>query len=463
MKKKITCIVMVGLLSLSALVGCGESAEQPNSEVQKAKTWDHYAPTELVYDCFGGDGEVMPLLGFWSAPAEATYNGQYYPDMKNDDYFAAVKESGINLLIQANDDAIRYYDAVESILSYCDKYDLGYYVTDSNLIAGGSAKVSVSTLETALAEYAARHKSFAGLYLKDEPFVGTEKEMNIGLTTFYEAAQNAGLNVQGYLNLNPYWASMYAPKANENYIASAEAIFQGSGSKMLAYDIYPLKKTGMDYTWYFTNLSLAKHIADSMKIAWTPFVAVCEEGKVCLPDEGELSWQVNEYVAFGAKGIDYFPINSPISFSSEVEQGHTVAMFDYLGNKTEVYYYVKEVNKQLLAVDHYLMKANHHGVIINGELTGKEHLGFGEVIEDGTFRELKKVSGDSVTVGCFDYYGKTCLYVVNNDMYKDASARLDFDARYGYEVIQRGQTANVKGSKIMLDLAAGEAAFIALK
>ena len=40
---------------------------------------------------------------------------------------------------------------------------------------------------------------------------------------------------------------------------------------------------------------------------------------------------------------------------------------------------------------------------------------------------------------------------------------LRFDDRYAYEVIQRGQTANVQGSKINLSLAAGESALIVLK
>ena len=462
MKNKIACMIMVGLLAVSTLAGCSGS-KASGDDVVKAKTWTYYTPTEVVFDCLGGDGEVMPILGFWSAPAEATCKGQYYPDMKNDEYFSAVKESGVNLLVQANDDATVSYDDVEMTLDYCDKYGLGYYVTNSALVASGTVKASIPTMEAALADYASRHTGFAGLYLRDEPAAGTEKEMNKSLITLYEAAQNVGINVQGYMNIDPYWSSKFAPNAKENYVYSLNAIFKNSGSQMLAYDIYPLKESGMDYEWYFTNLTLAKHVADDLNIAWTPFVSVSAESRYLLPKEGELSWQVNEYIAFGAKGIDYFPINSPISFSNYVENGAVVAMFDYLGNKTEVYYYVKEINKQLLAVDQYLMKASNHGVIVNGELKGKEYLDYGEVIADGTFRELKKVSGDSATVGCFDYYGKTCLYVVNNDMYKDAQVNLDFDARYGYQVVQRGQTANVKGSKIVLNLAAGEAAFIALK
>ena len=176
-----------------------------------------------------------------------------------------------------------------------------------------------------------------------------------------------------------------------------------------------------------------------------------------------LSFNVNIYLAFGAKGICYFPINTPISFSDNVEQGMTVAMFDWFGNKTETYYYVKEINKQIAAVDEYLMHATNHGAIMHGTLPSTDCLTDGEIIESGEFRELDSVSGDGATVGCFDYYGKTCLYVVNNSMTSDASVELGFDARYAYDVIQRGETATVKGKKIPLRLAAGESAFVLLK
>lgn len=460
MKRKTTCMILAGLMTVGAFSGCSGTA---NVEVKEAKTWDTVATTEIVYDCFGGTGDVMPILGFWNAPAEAMHNGQWFPNMKNDEYFAAVKESGINLLMQGNDDAAYYYDEAELTLDYCDKYEIGYYVTDSDLFNQGVVSASSDQLKEAIATYATAHKSFAGFVLRDEPAVGSEKAMNRGLKTLNDAAEELGLNIHGYMNLFPYWTSAYQPDPWTQYVEHATKIFKDSSSKLMAYDIYPLKESGMDYVWYFSNLSMFKYVADDLNIIWTPFVSVSAEGNYRMPTEGELSWQVHEYIAFGAKGINYFPINSPISFSDYVAQGNTVAMFDWLGNKTEGYYTVKEVNKQLLAADHYLMKANHHGVIINGELEGKEYLKFNEVIEEGTFRELTGASGDSATIGCFDYYGKTCFYVVNNSMTDDGQIQLNFDDRYVYEVIQRGESVNVKGKKIVLNLSAGEPAFIILK
>lgn len=461
MKKRFYAVMAAVLAVSAAFAGCGKTS----GGVQTAKTWEYTVATEIKYDCFGGDGTVMPVLGFWSAPRSAMLNGQYFPEMKNDEYFSAVKEAGVNLLIQANDDAYYYEDTVELTLDFCDKYGLGYFVTDTNLFAlsnaGGSVPGSAETIKRAFAKYA-EHKSFAGMYLIDEPNIGTEAGVRGACNNFYRAAEELSLNIHPYVNLYPYWPSMFKSDLSV-YAKHLNDILKDNPIKGIAYDIYPLKNDGFDYVWYFTNLSLVKKAADEKRIAWLPFVSVSGESKYNLPDEGQLSWQVNEYLAFGAKGIYYFPINSPISFSDYVEDGATVAMFDYFGNKTEVYYYVRQVNKQIQAVDEYLMKATNHGVVLNGELAAASALTNGEVIESGSFRELRSVSGDRATVGCFDYYGKTCLYVVNNEMERDASVSLGFDARYEYKVIQRGESAGVKGSKIQLNLAAGESAFILIK
>lgn len=461
--KKIAYTALAGLLICGALSGC---AQQTNGEeVKEAKTWEYARPTQIVYDCLGGTNDIMPILGYWSAPSEAMLNGQYYPDMRNDEYFAAVQESGVNLLVNTNDNTQYYEVDVESILDYCDEYGLGYYVSDFDYFGVGTAGAFVGDyekLKESMKNYA-RHESFAGFYLSDEPRpLGVESSVNASLKVHYEASNELGLNVHPYLNLNPYWASWYQPDPYEKYRTHIDGIYDDSEMSYIMYDVYPLEASGFNYEWFYSNLSIVKNAADDKNISWIPFVETSgDEGM--MPDEGELSWQVNQFLAFGAKGISYFPINAPLSFSSAVEAGKEVAMFDFLGNKTAVYYYVKEVNKQILAVDEYLMNATNHGVVVNGELIGSEYLRYGEILEDGKFRELTGVSGDHATVGCFDYYGKTCLYAVNGSMYENASVTLKFDDRYAYDVIQRGQTAGVKGRKIELSLAAGEAAFIILK
>ena len=298
--------------------------------------------------------------------------------------------------------------------------------------------------------------------------------MQAALKAHYDMSNRLGLNIHPYMNMFPISISAFRADPWNLYDEHMQKMYADTGADFLTYDIYCLyedeeEERNFDYENFYSNLSMVRKKAIELDTSWTPYVSVSAEQDYKLPSEGELAWQVNAYIAFGAKGINYFPINSPLSFSEHVAAGKTpeektVAMFDFMGNKTKVYYFVQQVNNQLLAVDHYIMKATNHGVIFHGDMEGAEFFKYNELIDENEgFRELVSVEGDNAMVGCFDYYGKTCLYVVNGDMGNDAAMTLRFDNRYAYEVIQRGQTANVKGSKINLSLAAGESALIVLK
>lgn len=469
--RKAIYLTLAGLFVCGAFSACGDKSN-PNAPVQTAKKWEHEQSTRIIYDCLGGDGNVMPLLGFWSAPGDATFNGQFFPDMRNDDYFADVADAGINLMVQASYDDAKSNDAlVETTLNYCDAYNIGYYVTDKRLF-DVDMLCNKKELVQRTQEYS-KHKSFAGYYVKDEPYPGEQESLvNNALNGFYEVINELNINAHTYVTMFPYEVNPFNPKPEEQYPKYIRDIYKNTEAPSMMYDLYPLRESGFSYQAFYTQISMVRKEARDMKKDWIPYVSVSDEDNpgqnpdifyYRMPTEGELSWQVNQYIAFGAKGISYFPMNSPLSFYPEVVNGDTVAMFDWAGNKTEVYYYVKEVNKQLHAIDQYLMNATNHGIIFHGEMEGKDYLKNNEVIAGDSFRELKSISGSNATVGCFDYYGKTCLYVVNGSMEDDAALTLRFDNRYGYTLIQRGQTANVKGAKINLSLAAGEAALIVLK
>lgn len=484
--RKAIYFTLAGLFLCGSFSACAQPVVDPSTPVHTAKTWDYNRPTNITYDCLGGDGNVMPILGFWSAPSDATFNGQFFPDIRNDDYFNAVAESGINLMVQASFDDAKANDAVvESTLNYCDKYNIGYYVTDKRLFDTDMLCNKTELLQRT--EEYAKHKSFAGYYIKDEPYPsvlekdesgkdfyvnGEEGMINRALKGFYEVINELNINAHPYVTMFPYEIRQFNPTPSMQYTRYIREIYKSTEAVAMMYDLYPLREIGFSYEAFYTQLSFVRTEARDMKKDWIPYVSVSDEDNpgqtpdifyYVMPTEGELSWQVNQYLAFGAKGISYFPMNSPLSFYPEVLQGDTVGMFDWAGNKTEVYYYVREVNKQLHAIDQYLMNATNHGVIFHGEIEGKEYLKNNEIIAGGSFRELRSISGDNATVGCFDYYGKTCLYVVNGSMEEDAALTLRFDNRYGYTLIQRGTTANVKGSKINLSLAAGEAALVVLK
>ena len=87
-----------------------------------------------------------------------------------------------------------------------------------------------------------------------------------------------------------------------------------------------------------------------------------------------------------------------------------------------------------------------------------------ELIKENKFRELTKIKAnkDNALIGCFDYNGKTALYVVNCETTNKQDVTLTFTDKYGYEVIQRGTSVKVTGKKITLTLERGEGAMITL-
>ena len=86
------------------------------------------------------------------------------------------------------------------------------------------------------------------------------------------------------------------------------------------------------------------------------------------------------------------------------------------------------------------------------------------LLTDGKFRELTSVNDDATTmIGCFDYQGKTALYVVNSSYYDDTEVRLGFDNKYCYDVIQRGKQVSVVTKNLTLKLSPGEAVMVALR
>ena len=82
---------------------------------------------------------------------------------------------------------------------------------------------------------------------------------------------------------------------------------------------------------------------------------------------------------------------------------------------------------------------------------------------NGKFREVVSITGDNAITGCFTYFGKTVLYVVNNSVTLDkAKVTVKFDGNYEFEVIQRAKSSVLTGGSVKLTFAPGEGALIAL-
>ena len=129
------------------------------------------------------------------------------------------------------------------------------------------------------------------------------------------------------------------------------------------------------------------------------------------------------------------------------------------GETTQWFDFAKEGYKQLKAIEKVLMNSCQCGVLAFGEeaisLVGKNP----EYIHYESYKELLKAEGDTL-IGCFDYRGKTAVYVVNFSREKDNVVTLTFEKGHTMSVTKQGITTTVSEEKIELSLEAGEGVLV---
>ena len=137
-------------------------------------------------------------------------------------------------------------------------------------------------------------------------------------------------------------------------------------------------------------------------------------------------WNVNTSLVYGAKSIQYFCFIQPQQFTKTPNGGRDFtrnSMIGAMGNINQWYYYAQKANAQIQSVDHILMNAENLGIIRGGE--DAENCINGDIVLN-SFRELTGVEGKHYIVGCFDYYGGTALYIMNNSVTEKDNIILTF-------------------------------------
>lgn len=432
-------------------------------------------------DFLGSD--VMPLSGFyWPF---TTYNinstnGNVFPNLSTKEYYELIKEAGVNTVAVNPERYGVYTEIVTKQLEICDELGIAYFVHDSDT----RNVVSKDNLKARLDKYYS-YDSCAGVFVNDEPVIKTLVDW--GTPNAYkwhdELAAEYGEPYKSralMINLYPSYADNYAgdgtPMSFKQYL---ETFLTLTNSKILSsnYYCYLQPEQGTNRTnGYFAYLSTMRTVSNAFEVPFWNYVQTGgqwdRQGKSSLgtfPNEAEFLWNVNTTLAYGCKGIEYFTISQPIEFSRTNDENNPdfgrIGLLGAVGNKTQWYYYTQKANKQIAAIDHILMNATNKGVIRKGYL--ESYLNSSEVVN--SFRELTSVNStivnsdtDGALIGCFDYQGRTALYVVNASVKNKGQITLNFNGNYGYEVIQRAKSVNVVGNSITLTLEAGEGVMVRL-
>ncbi len=453
MKKALSFVLCLCMLaSVMLLSGCEKETESNKTSMFRGLAADEMFISGYIgpRPSYSRDGEVI-----WEGLEDATA-------------FQYLKEAGLNY-VEDNDFTFsgNTYEYAKKALELAEEAGIMYFMPAYDVIRmDGEVLASDAEIKAKLEEMY-QYDSFGGLYFRDEPYSSMFPHIQKCLESYNRVKNELGytdLNV--FLNLfPPVGANQLSGNTDkdmtwENYIRG----LSNTGVEYLSFDMYPIMGlfgNKVTPSW-FTALGNINRIAIEEGKPWMGCVQVgggstsygTIEARVTT--EGEMKWDVNTMLAFGAKGLTYYIAVSPPYFANTEEaQISCHSLLNVYGEKTPLWYYAKEINEHVKAIDHVLMNCDYKGVIITGE-TPAVHYGKDLIT---SFRGLSEVAGNAL-VGCFDYNGKTALYVVNNSITEEGQINLSFDRKYDFEVIQNAVSRTESGDGLTLDLGIGEGALV---
>lgn len=431
----------------------------------------------VSFDFIGGE-DVMPIAGYFGPYYEEHEDGTHL-DYITEECWKTISESGINLISYAPVDYSEYPDKVIENLKFAEKYNISVVVTD--LVVERMAfdeNLSENAVKARISEYD-KYDSFAGVFLIDEPctdYFLPEGEMEgwkyLDYWSNLAKTLNQSLGMFTYTNAYPCcgYGAEYERYLND-FVDTLKPQY-------LQFDRYPFYSAeDVDACEYFHDLAVVRKVAQEHDIAFWAFIQAggqwndagvpFDSDTAYFPTEGQMDWSINTALAFGAQGIDIFPLIQPYGYADAVSQSHDFernGIIGASGEKNRWFYYLQNISKQIKAVDEVLMNSVNKGVLAVGDAAQAELAKakeYGAVLDGCSWRELEAVSGNAL-IGCFNYGGKTALYVVNYSTSSEQSIELSFKKKAEMKVTQNGVSHDTNADVLQLDLAAGEGVLIVI-
>ncbi len=442
--------------------------------------------------------DKMPIIGYYGPLAhgwnEAAGVEDVFPNFLTDYYFGLIADAGINTIMYSNDcgkeEEIQH---VIKSLELAQKYGIGYYLWDTSVGDYAGKAIDKDALAQQIAKYSS-YPAFKGLHLVDEPNSENYLPNHFDDATTEDVVENKYISKHldlvtalDEINVNTLQAILpcydYDESTASQYEQYVDEYCRGFKPKLLTYDHYVFDKLqtneALEKDVYFWNMGVIREYAEKYNIPfgvtiqaggqWNDAQDYFESKTPYYPTEGQFNWNVNTCLAFGTKAITYFPLIQPYHFSwagaSKEDKKFDFdrnGMIGADGKINDWYAYAQKNNKQIAAVDDILMYSENKGLLACGteaqadlNKTNSDY-----VLEGTTFHELSSVDGNAL-IGCFDFEGKTVLYVVNYDMESQQNITLNFGIAQNIDTIQGAKTVYHKTTnQLVLNMEAGEGALV---
>jgi hypothetical protein len=293
-------------------------------------------------------------------------------------------------------------------LNVADSTGLRLYLNDSRLtrfIEGRDS--SWMSLDSVVFKYAT-HRAFAGYYPIHAPSVNLYPRLSLLIDSLKQKDPSHPVLVTFPSPLE----DMAGSEGFESYLHAA---LDSLGPSQYACMYFPIQDFGLRDD-YFVTLEMLRRISDSHRI---PFLTTCLTASFSVYPEpliSHLRFQIFCGLAFGAKGLIFYPYSLAESDLSDAEFG----MVDTRGRPTDVYSSVRSLNHNLAPI-YRLMPSLDLLTVFHSDVDTLQSAARYQV-------PIDHVEGSPLLVSLFkDSDRRSYLLLVNKDHQRGAKARIYFN------------------------------------
>jgi hypothetical protein len=207
-------------------------------------------------------------------------------------------------------------------------------------VDGAKARKNVESLVAEVNQ----HPAVIGYYLRDEPpasyFDGLEKVASV--------VRELAPGKWPYINLFPNYAEA-SQLATPDYQTYVDRFIATCHPPVLSYDHYALYESGLQDR-YWTNLEQMRAAAIKAKVPFWNIVLAVAHFNHREPTFADFRIQVFSTLAYGGRGLAYFTYFAP------KVGNYRMAPIDQFENKTPNWYFMQNVNQQVLKLAPTLLK-----------------------------------------------------------------------------------------------------------
>ena len=283
-------------------------------------------------------GKEFPILAWYSVVGDSNQTKERYQELR---------EAGFNISFPHFGTAAE----LEKGLAACQGTGVKIMAMCTELVNNTAATVNRFK----------SNPSIAGWFLRDEPVTSGYEELRKLRDRIYAADKNHLM----YLNLLP---SMVAPqdlqaKDYEDYV---QRFVDEVNITPISYDMYPVvMENGKAKlrSMFYENLEIVRKVSLRNDYPFWAFCLATAHDPYPIPSDTHLRIEAFSALAYGAQCIQYFTYWTP---GTTVWNFHN-APIDENGKRTDVYYKVKNVNKEIQALAKVFLRAKATDVSHTGD------------------------------------------------------------------------------------------------